>query len=149
MTVKKRKILYWAFKLSGIFISCFLPIWAICERYPIWTVSYGKSHAIGAGGILILIVVAVIFRKTIFDYIRDRLHLRHAPPMLIWIVILIISYVILFLSQFLNDMTSICWMGLIGCAIGTFLTFVAENAFGYRKKHEIEDEIGKDSDTDE
>jgi uncharacterized membrane protein len=69
--------------------------------------------------------------------------------MLIWIVMLIISYVFLFLAQFLKDMTSIFWMGLLGSGIGTFLTFIAECAFGRKKKHEIEDEIGKDSDKDE
>lgn len=145
MTEKKRKTLYWVFKLSGIFISCLLPIWAIMERYPLWTETHGVSQSIGAGGIIAIIVLVVIFRKTVFDFIRDRLHLRHAPPLLIWLVMLIVSYVLMYLAKFLYDMTTIFWMGFIGCAIGTFLTFVAENSFGRRKKHEI----GKESDKDE
>lgn len=147
MTEKKRKTLYWVFKLSGIFISCLLPIWAICERYPLWTETHGVSQSIGAGGILAIIVLVVIFRKTVFNFIRDRLHLRHAPPLLIWLVMLIISYVLMYLARFLQDMTTIFWMGLIGCAIGTFLTFIAENAFGRKKKREIRKESEEDERT--
>ena len=142
MSEKKRKTLYWVFKLTGIFISCLLPIWAICERYPLWTVSHGVSHSIGAGTILALFVVAVVFRRTIFDFIRERLNLRHAPPMLIWLVLLIISYVLMYIAKFLYDMTMIFWMGLIGCGIGTLLTFIGEHRFG--KEREKDERTGAD-----
>jgi hypothetical protein len=148
MTEKKRKTLFWVFKLTGIFISCLLPIWAICERYPLWTVSHGVSQSIGAGSIIILIVVVVIFHKTILNFLKERLNLRHAPPITIWLVMLIISYVLMFLAKFLYDMTMIFWMGLIGCGIGTVLTFIAENKFGYGRTHKKQ-EIGKESETDE
>lgn len=130
MSEKKRKSLYWLFKIAGIFISCMLPIWAICEKFPVWTEVHGKSHSIGAGGILIFIVLIVIFRKTIFDFIRDRFNLKHAPPLVIWPTLLAASYTLIYISKFLYDMTTVFWMGFIGCAIGTLLTFIAENRFG-------------------
>jgi hypothetical protein len=130
MSERKRKSLYWLFKFLGVAVSCAFPIWAICEKYPIWKIDYGTSHSIGAGGILIFVVLLVIFRKTIFDFFRDRLKLRHAPPLAVWIVMLITSYVLMYISKFLYDMTTIFWMGFIGCAIGTLLTFIAENRYG-------------------
>lgn len=133
MTEKKRKRLYWIFKISAVVISCLLPIWAICERFPIWTVTHGTGRSLGAGGILILIVLLVIFRKAVFNFMADRLKLKHAPPLVIWLVMLITSYALVYIGKFLYDMTSVFWMGLIGCAIGTLLTFIAENRFGRKE----------------
>jgi hypothetical protein len=133
MTEKKRKRLYWIFKIGAVVISCLLPIWAICERFPIWTVTHGTGRSLGAGGILILIVLLVIFRKAVFNFMADRLKLKHAPPLVIWLVMLITSYALVYIGKFLYDMTSVFWMGLIGCAIGTLLTFIAENRFGRKE----------------
>ena len=130
MTEKKRKTLYWIFKLEALLASCLLPIWSIVERYPIWTEKHGVGKSIGAGGILIFIVLIVVFRRTIFDFLRDRFHLKHAPPLSIWLSLIAISYVLAYIGKFLYDMTFVFWMGFIGCAIGTFLTFIAENRFG-------------------
>ena len=129
MTEKKRKRLYWLFKLLGILVACALPILAICEKFPIWTVKHGASHSFGVGVILIMIVLVIIFRRTVFDFIRDKFNLKHAPPLAVWLVMLVISYILVFLSNFMRDMTTVFWMGLIGCAIGNVLTFVAENKF--------------------
>lgn len=137
MSEKKRNILYWVFKVSGIIISCLFPIWAICEKFPIWTETHGTSRTVGAGGILILIVILVIFRKTVFNFLRDRLKLNHAPPLFIWLVLIVISYILDYINKFIQDMTVVCWMGLIGCAIGNVITFIGESKFG------------KDEETDE
>ena len=133
MTDKKRKALYWLFKVLSIIISCGLPLWAICEKFPVWTLSYGKYRSIGVGGILILIVLLIIFRKTVFNFIKDKLKLSHAPPIAVWLVMLILSYVLVYIANFLRDLSIVFWMGLIGCAIGTVLTYIAENKFAKNK----------------
>ena len=125
MSEQKRKKLYWGFKLVGILISCALPIWAICERFPLWTESHGTGRTVGVGVILIGIVLLVVFRKTVFDFIKDHFDLKHAPPLAIWIVMLIISYILVYIGEFMRDLTSVFWMGFIGCAIGTFFTFLS------------------------
>jgi hypothetical protein len=126
MTERKRKILYWAFKITGVLISCAFPIWAICEKFPLWAESHGAERSVGVGIILIAIVLLIIFRKTVFGFIRDRLALKHAPPIVVWIVMLILSYILVYLGEVMRDMTTVFWMGLIGCAIGTFLTYLSE-----------------------
>lgn len=133
MTEKKRKALYWTFKVLGIFISCFLPVWTICEKFPIWTKTYGTSQSVGVGSIFCLIVITIIFRKTVFDFLRDRFKLKHAPPIVVWLVLLIISYILIYISKFLMDITTVFWMGLIGCGIGTVFTFLAENYFAVKE----------------
>lgn len=133
MTDKKRNKIYWLLKIVGVLISCVFPIWTICEKFPVWKSGHGVGRSVGAGAILILIVIAVIFRKSVFQFIADRFKLKHAPPIFVWIVLLIVSYVLIFIGDFMRDLTTVLWMGMIGCAIGTLLTFIGENFFGKKE----------------
>ena len=129
MTEKKRKALYWGLKVLSIVVSCALPIWAICEKFPIWTETHGASRTAGVGTILVLIVLLIVFRRTVFGFIKDKINLKHAPPITVWLVMLIVSYVLVYIGNFMEDMTTVLWMGLVGCAVGTFLTYLS-NKFG-------------------
>lgn len=126
MTERKRKILYWLFKVASVLVSCAMPIWAICEKFPLWTEDHGTSHSVGVGIILIAIVLIIVFRKTVFDFIRDHLDLKHAPPLAVWLVMLVVSYILVYLGEFMRDMTTVFWMGFIGCVIGTIFTYISE-----------------------
>jgi hypothetical protein len=135
MTVeKKRKILYLIFKIGAIIVSCFFPIWAVFEKFPIWREYYGEGRSIGVGAIIIMIVLAIIFRKSVFNYIADKFNLQHAPPIAIWLTLLIVSYILIFMGNFMRDLTVVLWMGAIGCGMGTVLTYIAENNFGNKEK---------------
>jgi hypothetical protein len=134
MSERKRKIKYWFVKILSVLISCGIPIYAVCEHFPLWTVSYGTGRTIGAGGIICLIIIAVVFRKAVFQFLLDKMGLRHAPPLAIWLIMLIISYVLLYIHQFLQDLTTVFWFGFIGCALGNALTFVAETIYGKKKE---------------
>ncbi len=134
MSEKKRKTKYWLFKILSVLISCGLPIYAVCEHFPLWTVSYGTSKSIGAGAIICLFIIAVVFRKSVFQFMRDKLKLRHAPPLAVWLILLITSYILLYVNQFIRDLTAVFWFGLVGCLIGTVLTFIAENRYGKKKE---------------
>lgn len=134
MTDKKRKLLYILFKVGAILVSCLFPMWAVCERFPIWTMTHGSGRSVGVGGIVILIVLAIVFRKTVFNFLSDRFKLKHAPPIFVWLIMLIVSYILLYISNFLSDLVTVLWMGVIGCAIGTVLTFIGENFFGNKEK---------------
>ena len=136
MTEKKRKSLYWLFKLLSIVVACALPIWAICEKFPIWTETHGTEHSVGVGAVIILFVILIVFRRTIFKFIRDRFDLQHAPPLAVWLVLLVLSYTMVYLGNVMEDMTTVFWMGLIGCSIGTFLTYIAESRFGKKDNNE-------------
>jgi hypothetical protein len=126
MTERKRKLLFWFFKIAGIVVSCALPIWAICEKFPIWVVEHGTGHSVGMGAILIIIVLIIIFRRTVFDFIKERFDLRHAPPLTVWLIMLAISYILVYIGEVMRDMTTVLWMGFIGSCIGTFLTYISE-----------------------
>lgn len=130
MSEKKRKTTYWAFKILSIVIACGLPIFAVCEHFPLWTESHGVVRSVGVGFIISLVVILVIFRKSVFSYIGSKLKLDHAPPVVIWLALLIASYILVYINDFVQDLTTVLWMGLVGCTIGTALTYVAEHFYG-------------------
>lgn len=134
MSEKKRKTKYWLFKILSVFIACALPIYAVCEHFPVWRMSHGIVRSVGVGGIICLIVLVIIFRKSVFNFMSKKLKLEHAPPIVIWIVMLIISYILMYINSFIQDLTTVFWMGLLGCAIGTVLTFIAEHFYGKKKE---------------
>ena len=134
MSEKKRKFWYWYLKIFSVLVACGLPIYAVREHFPFWKASYGTSRSIGAGAIISLIIIVIVFRRAVFDFMRDRLNLKHAPPLVIWLLMLITSYILLYINQFIRDLTTVFWFGLVGCTIGTALTFVAENVFGKKKE---------------
>lgn len=136
MTTKKRNALYWVFKVASVLISCVFPVVAICERFPVWIETHGTGRSISTGGILIAIVLLVIFRKTVFSAIKERMKLKHTPPIVGWIVMLVASYAILHVCQFLADIIMVFWMGFFGCGLGTILSMVAEFCFRKEKGDE-------------
>ena len=133
MSEKKRKRNYWLFKILSVFIACALPIYAVFEHFPLWRVNHGSIRSIGAGGIICLIVLLIIFRKSVFNFMREKMNLKHAPPIVIWIVMLIISYILMYINSFIQDLTTVFWMGLVGCAIGTMFTYIAEHFYGKKE----------------
>ena len=126
MTERKRKALFWLFKIAGIIVSCALPIWAICEKFPIWTVEHGTKRTVSVGLILIMFVILVVFRRSVFEFIKNHLNLQYAPPITIWLALIIASNILIYIGEVMKDMTTVFWMGLIGCAIGTVLTYISE-----------------------
>jgi hypothetical protein len=133
MSQRKRKCFFWLFKALSVIVSCAFPVWAICEKFPIWKAKTGVWHSIGIGAILILIVVAIIARKPVFDFCRDRLKLQHAPPIMVWVGCLIASYILIYIGNFMTDLNIVIWMGLAGCGIGNVLTFIS-NRFAVEEK---------------
>ena len=123
----KRKVFYWIFKCASVLIACALPIIAIFEKFPVWTVEHGTKRTVSFGIILITIVILIIFRRAVFNFIRDKFNLQHAPPLMVWLVLLVISYILVYIGNVMQDMTTVLWMGFIGCAVGNVITYVAEN----------------------
>lgn len=137
MSEKKRNSLFWIFKCAGILISCALPIWAICEKFPIWSNEHGTGHTVGVGIILIAVVLIIVFRRTVFDFAKDHLDLKHAPPLTIWLVMIVLSYILIYLGDVMRDMATVFWMGFIGCVLGTVCTCISNR---FKKGKEINNE---------
>lgn len=130
MTEKKRKTWHWIFKIASLVVSCALPLYAVYEHFPYWQYEYGATRSLGSGLIISAMVLVVIFRKTVFSYISEKLKGKNAPPVTIWITLLVVTYILVYINAFLLDLTNVLWMGLIGCVIGNALNYIADNKLG-------------------
>lgn len=139
MTERKRAFLFWLFKGASVLVACALPIWAILERFPLWVETNGAPKTAALTLIMIAIVLLIVFRRSVFEFLKARLKLKYAPPMTIWAVFLIISYVMMYVAEFLSDLNTVFWMGLIGAAIGAVLTYVS-NKFKPPEAEESEED---------
>jgi hypothetical protein len=132
---KKRKLLYWLFKFTSVVISCAFPVWAVCNKFPLLTEG-GAKTTLGIGGVLAIVIVSSISRKTIFSFFKEKLNLVNAPPLVGWMVLLGMAYGFQYLTSFVAELITIFWMGFIGCCIGVALTFIAENIIRKDKDNE-------------
>ena len=130
MTAKKRKAWFWGLKSAGVVTSCLFPLFAIYEHFPIWVEENGTGKSLGSGLIIGAIVLLAVFRKTVFAYLGEKFKGKNAPPITIWIVLLICAYLLIYINSFLMDLITVLWMGLVGCGIGTGLNAIADNKFG-------------------
>ena len=125
--LEKRKCFFWLFKNLSIVVACALPINAILEKFPFWVKSEGVLRSVGVGFILTLIVVLIIARRAVFKFIADKVNLKHAPPISVWFGGLIVCYILMYIGEFMADLSVVFWMGLVGCAIGNVLTLIANH----------------------
>jgi len=124
---KKRNAIYWTLKALSVFISCALPILGIIDQFPIWKESSSTGRSVGAGIILIAVIVLIVFNKSVFAFLRDRLRLNYAPPLMIWLVLIVMTWGLMWLSSLMEDMMNIYILGFVGCLIGNVLTFIGEH----------------------
>lgn len=127
MTQSKRRSIYWVLKISSIIISCAFPAWGIFEQFPIWQERGGTGRSVGVGFILLFVVVIIVFHKSVFKFIEERLKLKHAPPLMIWLALIVLTLGLIWLSSLMADMINIYILGFIGCLIGNVLTFIGEH----------------------
>lgn len=130
MTEKKRKLYYWGLKSAGILSSCLFPLFAIYEHFPMWVEESGPEKSVGSGLIIGAMVLIAVFRKTIFAYLGEKFKGKNAPPITVWIVLLVGAYTLVYINSFLLDLITVLWMGLLGCGIGTGMNAIADNKFG-------------------
>ncbi len=126
----KSKVFYWLLKGGGVGISAVLPLWVVLEKFPLWVENHGAGRSIGVGGIIGAIILLGVFRKTIIGYLKEKYKVSHTPPVVVWIVCLVVTYALMYLVKFLYDLSLVLWMGLLGSIIGTMLTFAGETIFG-------------------
>lgn len=130
---------------AGTVVSIAVPAWAIFEKLPIWTRHDGIKNSIGVGGVLILIITILTLRKTIFNYFKEKLKLKTAPPLFMWISLFIIVLVISAIGTIISDLKTICIAGIIGSGAGSLMIFFANNI---EEKMKEGNEHGKDETTD-
>lgn len=126
MTENKRKRLYWGFKIASVLVAVGLPLYAICDHFPVWVEYNTPGRTSITASILIGFTVLVVFRRAVFKFLKEKFNLKYAPPITIWAAPIIATYILEYISQVLADMNVVFWYGFIGAAVGMLLTFISE-----------------------
>ena len=123
-----RRLRLICFKGAGIAVSVGLPVWAILEKFPAWHSQAGVAGTLGIGGAMAATVALVTFKRTVFDYVKEKTGIKHAPPLAIWCALLALSFALSAAASLLSDMRSVFISGAVGSGIGTVLNFIGESA---------------------
>ena len=122
----KKRLTLLSFKGASIAVSAGMPIWAILEKFPLWREEAGALQTLGIGGVMIVAVSVITFKKTVFNYLKEKTGMKSAPPLAIWAVLLFVSFALSALADAMSDMRTVFVAGIVGSGIGTALNFIGE-----------------------
>ena len=123
----KGKVKYLCIKGTGIVVSAAIPVIAILKKLPFWRAEAGVTRTVGVGAVMAAIVVLITFKKTVFNYLKEKTGMNHMPPLMLWGGLLIGSLLLNAAADMLSDMRSVFVAGFVGCAVGSVLTVIADN----------------------
>ena len=137
------RVKYWILQIAAFLIAVIPPVWAVCEKLPIWKARYGTAQTFGFGLVILLVVLLVVFRKTLLllvkgwidvlvDRIKEKTGIVHIPPMLslvlTWasalLVVIALIPVVSGLYVILVDLKGIFMAGLVGAGLGWLLSLI-------------------------
>lgn len=137
------RVKYWILQIAAFLVAVIPPVWAVCEKLPVWRVRYGTAQTFGFGLVILLVVLLVVFRKTLLvlvrgwldvlcDKIKEKTGIVHIPPMLslvlTWatalLVVVALIPVVSGLYVILVDLKGIFMAGLVGAGLGWLLSLI-------------------------
>lgn len=125
-TQTKRKIGIVGLRTAGIASSVGMPAVAVLNAFPIWkedTPIDGKT--LGIGGVMILLIVLLGFRRQIWPLVKSKLHLNSLGAIIGWGVLFAVLLTVEKIVPLLPDLRTICIAGLTGTGIGQISDTVA------------------------
>lgn len=137
--MKKRisRIKVIAFALRMLAVAAFIgfPVWAVAEKFPLWKTRGGDGAALGVGGVLLLIVLFVTFKKYVVAWAAEKLGTISAGVslVLLWFGAAIVCITLAKIAGIMEDLATVFLWSAVGAGIGVVLQFTA------RKVSEIPD----------
>lgn len=132
MTQKtKRKILSGALRGSSAITAAAIPIWLIAQKFPLWATEQSASVTLTGGGIAVIIVASMAFRKRLWQAIKPMLSkIKSRGGLVVGTAIvsgaiLGICYVVKTVYPILPDIETICMGGVVSGLAGVGLDAAA------------------------
>lgn len=125
-TQTKRKMGVIGLRTAGIASSVGMPAVAVFNAFPIWKVDTPiDGKALGIGGVMILLIVLLGFRRQIWPLVKSKLHLNSLGAIIGWGVLFAVLLTVEKIVPLLPDLRTICIAGLTGTGIGQISDTVA------------------------
>jgi len=143
----KKKLAKVGFKSGSLVVSSALPIWAYASEFPENFETQGEVKTLSAGMIICLVIVALAFRKQIWQYVEDKIKEKFSTKYTLigfWFVFFIASMVLNAIASLMASFVTVGVAGLVGSAIGLGIDFVGEKVTASEQTTENNKEQGKE-----
>lgn len=127
MKTRKRKALAWLLRVLAVASMVGIPFSVIAYKFPLWR-SQGGGKAIGAGAIILLVILFATFRKYVTAWAAEKLGALSAGVSLIllWSGLAVVCLVLSSITTILEDLATVFIFTAIGAAVGVTLLTVAK-----------------------
>lgn len=128
----KRKALVWLLRILAVAFTVGLPLAVIAYKFPLWRSQGGGGGAIGAGTIILVVIVLATFRKYIMAWAAEKLGALSAGVSLIllWSGLAIVCLILAAITTILEDLATVFIFAAIGAAVGVGLFGAAKRLSG-------------------
>lgn len=124
-SMKKCKAVAVCLRLLATLTSVGLPAVAVWQEFPIFKAPVSPRE-LGAGGILLLLILLFGLRRQLWPYLRDRLHLRSGGALILWGLLFGALWWLEQAAALLPSLRTVCLAGVIGAGAG----LIADTAAG-------------------
>jgi hypothetical protein len=155
----KRKILSKGLKGTSAVLAGGVPIWLIAQKFPLWAVEQEPKVALTGGGLAVVIVAVLAFRKRISNAVKPIREKMKASggvvlgTVILSAVILGICTLVRRLYPILPDLETICMGGVVsglgGVALDSAAMAVAPKKDDEKKSNTADDPSSADSEKKE
>lgn len=128
MTSKAEKAKRWTarcLRLLAYVSFLAFPVWAVLDKFPLWVDKSGAAAAIGAGGVLIGIILAWTLRNALAAWLQKLLGGFAWSQSKFWCGGTVILLILNAVGGIVADLLVVWIAGCIGMAVGTALLLIA------------------------
>lgn len=144
----KYKAWAWVLRILAWAVTVGMPLTIVAYKFPLWKAQGGGSGAMGAGTIILIIIVLVTFRKYIVAWAKEKLGALSAGVslVLLWSTLAVVCMVLASITTILEDLATVFLFSAIGAAIGVALLHGARKISQMEEKPREEAEKGEVTD---
>ena len=123
----KFKAWAWVLRFLAWATTIGMPVAIIAYKFPLWRSQGGGSGALGAGTIILAVIILVTFRKYIMAWVTEKLGALSAGVslVLLWCTLAVVCMILASITTILEDLATVFLFSAIGAAIGVGLLYIA------------------------
>lgn len=133
----KRKALVWLLRSLAVASTIGVPFSVVAYKFPLWRTQGGGSGAIGAGAIILLVIIFATFRRYVTAWIAEKLGALSAGVslVLLWSGAAIVCLILTSITTILQDLATVFIFAAVGAAVGVGLFAVAARLTAKEDSH--------------